>query len=503
MALHQMAIKLKMKEVTESKATLFVSLLIFPIALITGLVSAWGSTQLTAAWLAVATGIALLALSTDMLILAAVILALLVVGQAMYFLGLSQAVWIPFGVGLLLYLRVPMAYANGPYAKLRQSPPLSFTILAFIAVVILSMVVNTTDLFQAVRSAKSYLFLWSIFFVIAYCGVKQKTLDQVWRICIWVVFFQIPLVLYQYLVIAPRRSNLGGKYGVSWDAIVGGFGGDPMGGGASGTMAWFLVFVSVFCVALYRRHQINKWLLASTLLASGVCVGLAEVKVVVMLLPLGIGALLIPYMRRNPFIVLLGLVVSAIAALGILILYGYLRSNSGAVNYDILEVLNDAFWYSLDPSYINYVTGEMGRMASLVHWWQENGFKEPLHTLIGHGPGSSSISGVFGAGEMARKYPFEINRSTLSIFLWDIGLTGVFCYILLITKSMHMAFVASKRVEITQFQAAALEAIFGGLFMVLVMLPYGKDVSEVPALGVILMLFLGYTSLTASVLRKK
>jgi len=276
-----------------------------------------------------------------------------------------------------------------------------------------------------------------------------------------------------------------------------------MGGGASGTMAWFLVFVSVLCVALYRRQQIGKWLLLGVLLASGICVGLAEVKVVVVLLPLGMGALLIPYFRKNPFMVVLGLLASAIVAFGVLMLYGYLRSKTGTVNYDILEVLNDAFWYSLDPTFINYVTGEMGRMASLVHWWQENGFRDPLHTLIGHGPGSSSISGVFGAGEMARKYPFEINRSTLSIFLWDIGLTGVFCYVLLITKGMHMAFVASKRVEITQFQAAALEAIFGGLFMVLIMLPYGKDVSEVPALGVILMLFLGYTSLIASVLRKK
>lgn len=498
-----MALKPYLREVRESKAALIPLLLIIPAALITGLVSAAGSNQLTALWLAAAGGIALLALSTDMLIRAVVVLALLVVGQAMYFLGLNQAVWFPFGLGLLLYLRVPMAYASGPYAKLRQSPPLTFWVLAFIAIVILSMLANMTDLLQAFRAAKSYTFLWSIFFVIAYCGVKQHTLDQIWKFCIWMVFLQIPLVLYQYLVVAPKRGNLGGRFGVSWDAIVGGFGGDPMGGGASGTMAWFLVFMSVLCFALYRRQQIGTWLLFSVLLASGVCVGLAEVKVVVVLLPLGMGALLIPYFRKHPFMVLLGLLTSAIVALGVLMLYGYLRSKTGTVNYDILEVLNDSFWYSLDPTYINYVTGEMGRVASLVHWWQENGFGDPLHTLIGHGPGSSSISGVFGAGEMARRYPFEINRSTLSIFLWDIGLTGVLCYILLITKGMQLAFVASKRVDITQFQAAALEAIFGGLFMVLVMLPYGKDVSEVPALGVILMLFLGYTSLIASALPKK
>jgi len=224
-----MAPKPYIREANESKVAFFTLLMVIPAALITGLVSAMGSNQLTALWLAAAGGIALLALSTDMLIWAVVLLSLLVVGQAMYFLGLNQAVWIPFGLGLLLYLRVPMAYANGPYVKLRQSPPLTFLALAFIGVVILSMLVNMSDLFQAFRAAKSYTFLWSIFFVIAYCGVKQKTLDQIWRFCIWMVFLQIPLVLYQYLIVAPQRSNLGGRFGVSWDAIVGGFGGDPMG----------------------------------------------------------------------------------------------------------------------------------------------------------------------------------------------------------------------------------------------------------------------------------
>ncbi|OGS98815.1 MAG: hypothetical protein A3K04_09535 [Gallionellales bacterium RBG_16_56_9] len=493
--------KFSMYSQSQTNAGLLLLLLAIPIALVTGFISALGVKQLDMLWIAALGGVALLALSSRALIWSATILALLVVGQAIYFAGMGQAVWVPFGLGLLMYLRIPMVYANSPFSRIRLSPPLVYPVLIFMAAVLLSMLINTSQLFQAFRAAKSYIFLWSIFFIIAYWGVRLDTLERIWRFCIVVAFIQLPLVLYQYLFVASKRSNLGGLHGVSWDAIVGGFGGNPMGGGASGTMAWFLVFASVLCIALFRRNLISKWLLSGVLATSAICVGMAEVKVVVLLLPFGMGALLIPYLRKNPFMVLLGLVISVVVVFAILVLYGYLHGKTGSFHFDILAILNDAFWYSLDPGYINFVTGEMGRLASIVHWWQENGLDDPLHTLFGHGPGASSFSGVFGAGEVARQYSFGINRSTLSIFLWDIGLTGVFSYLFIIVRGMVLAIKASKVANLAPFQAAVLEAIFGGLLMVLMMLPYGKDVTEVPALVVLLMLFLGYVSQSTSQLR--
>lgn len=486
--------KILMQAQSQSKAPYLMLLLIVPVALLTGFISALGIKQLDMLWIAALGGVALLALSTQSLIWVTTILALLVVGQAMYFAGMGQAVWIPFGMGLLMFLRAPMVYASSPFSRIKLSPPLVYPVLFFMAAVLLSMLINTSQLFQAFRAAKSYIFLWSIFFVIAFWGVKLDTLDRIWRFCIAVTFMQLPLVLYQYFFVASKRSNLGGAHGVSWDAIVGGFGGDPMGGGASGTMAWFLVFASVLCIALYRRKLISKWLLYGVLATSAICVGLAEVKVVVLLLPLGLGALLLPYIRKNPFMVIMGLLVSLVSVFAMLVLYGYMRNKAGSFDLDALKILNDAFWYSIDPRFINFSTGEMGRVASIVHWWQENGLDDPLHTLFGHGPGSSSHSGTFGAGEIARKYSFDINRSTLSIFLWDIGLVGVSSYLLILFRALSLALKASRDANVSPFQAAVLEAVFGGLFMVLLMLPYGRDVTEVPALGILLMLFLGYVS---------
>ena len=482
----------------ESKAAWFMLLLAIPIALFTGVISALGIQQLAMFWIAGLGGVALLALSNDILIWSITVITLLIVGQAMYFAGLNQAVWVPYGLGFLLFLRMPIIFANSPFSKLKRSPPLVFSVLIFMVVVFASMLINMTEPLQSFRSAKSYIFLWSIFLLIAYWGVKLESLNRIWKFCILMVFVQLPLVLYQYLIIAPTRSSLGGLHGVSWDAIVGGFGGDPIGGGASGTMAWFLVFISVLSVAMFRRGLMGKWHLMSVLTISIICVGLAEVKVVVLLLPLGMGAILFPYVRKNPFVAILAMITSLVAALGVLVLYSYLRSKTGSVNLNILEVLNDAFWYSLDPTFINYSTGEMGRFASIAHWWQENGWRDPLHTLFGHGPGSSGNSGVFGMGDVARKYSFDINRSTLSIFLWDIGLVGVFSYLSVIIGGMLLAIKTSRVANIQPFQVALLEAIFGGLFMVIIMLPYSKDVTEVPAMGVLLMFFLGYVSQSVS-----
>jgi hypothetical protein len=66
---------------------------------------------------------------------------------------------------------------------------------------------------------------------------------------------------------------------------------------------------------------------------------------------------------------------------------------------------------------------------------------------------------------------------------------------------LYFALNASKALNVEPFQAAVLEAVFGGLLMVLMMLPYGKDVTEVPALGVLLMFFLGYVSQNVSKLK--
>lgn len=466
---------------------------IFGLSLLTAFVIVTGVKQILLIWIGGLLGLGFLFVQTATFLWCILFFTFVVSGQLMYFANIQQAVWIPFGLGLLLYAKFPSVYFKSLKTSGYTIAPLVIPVLFFLGVIVASVLTNTPNVTQVLRACKSYTFLWSIFFIIAYAGIKTEDLEKMFKFLIYIAYFQLPLVLYQFFVIAPQRSNLGGRFGVSWDAIVGGFGGDPMGGGASGTMAWFLVFVTVLCIAMHRFNALSRGTLFLVVIISLISIALAEVKIVVILLPLALSALYIPYLKKNPLLIPFGLGMGLLIGVGVLFGYSYLHG-AGSSGFDLDQLINDAFWYSLDPNWINYETGEMGRVASIAHWWSENGFKDPLHTLIGHGPGSSSSSAMFGAGEMARKYSFDINRSTLSIFLWDIGLLGLFAFLIIILNGIIRAYRLSVNPKTSTKLKAIYQAIFGGLLMIIIMLPYGKDVSEVPALGVLLMLFLGFLS---------
>lgn len=477
--------------------------LIVPSIFLTGLMIGVGANILVLLWLAGFAGLVLLALSGETLIWLMVGLVLLVVGQVMYFVGFSQIIWVPYCLALVMYLRFPLVYANSPYAleKRLPSPILLKPVLFFISTVFLSIIINQPPAIQTIVAVKNQIFLFSLFLLVAYCAVNTSVIERIFKILPWVALLQVPLVLYQYFFVASKRSNLGGAFGVSWDAIVGGFGGDPMGGGASGTMAWFQVAVATLCLAWYMRGLISKWVLMSVLAAAFISIAIAEVKVVVVLFPLATVALLLPHLKTRPVLAISGGFASFAAMIGILIIYSHLYGG-GQGTTDIGEVIGDAFWYSIDPTFIN-ATGEMGRFAAVVHWWQNNGFQDFLHTIFGYGPGASRTRSVFGAGELGRRFPFSIDRSTASTLLWDVGLLGLLAFLFLIVYASRKAYVLSKETVLTPFSASVLEALSGILLTVVVMVFYGKDVIEVPALGVLLMIFFGYISLiNLSILRQ-
>ena len=49
----------------------------------------------------------LLFLSTSRLLVTTLLISVFVVGQLTYFVGIKQAIWIPYGLGLLFFLKLP------------------------------------------------------------------------------------------------------------------------------------------------------------------------------------------------------------------------------------------------------------------------------------------------------------------------------------------------------------------------------------------------------------
>jgi hypothetical protein len=467
----------------------FVILLVASIVF--GLVASLGSVRLAVIFGGGAAAIGIFFLSANHIIILLVVLSFLVVGQVFYFGGYGQAFWIPYGIGLLLFIKLALLNANREKGQ-GVSSLFVFAILSIVSA-LMAYAVNLSPIFQALAGGKNLLALWSVFFIIAAGFVSQETVARIWKLFFWVLLFQVPLVLYQYFVVAPSRTTFGITVGgVEWDAIIGGFGGNPEGGGASGVLAYFACLMVALAIAGYRHRVVGKMKLFITLAAAALCLALAEVKVAIVLLPVALLAILMPDARKRPWVLIIGVPVALVIGFSVLVAYERFHYRTAASQVSTpAEILEKAFGYSIDPHLINYRTGEMGRTAALIHWWDEVMMRDAFHAVLGHGPGASRGRSIVGAGEAAKNYPFLIDRSAATQLLWDTGLLGFLSYFLaLLVGTIHAARL-SVRPGLSNQEATLLKATTAGLAMSLIMLFYGRDLLEVPALSLLVMMMLG------------
>lgn len=468
-------------------------LVVFAISLLIGFFAAKGEVKLLVVLLGAIGGLSLLLLSNKLLLNILVVLSFFVVGQIMYFGGIQQVMLILYGIGLLLYLKVYEAIISPSHENISYSnTPLYLTVLFFIASVFISIIINQTNIVQILVAGKNLFFVWSLFFVTVFGLYSLRTIDSLWKKIHLLVLFQLPIVIFQAFYIVPKRESIGAD-GVSWDSIVGGFGGDPYGGGASGVLAYFLVVSFIYFLAMYRFKELSKNRFLSYSSVIVLMLFLAEIKVVVFLIPVGLAVVYYKQLFRNPIKLIVSVFAVVLFIYAMLATYEFQKRGDLEKSLDITYLLESSFVYSLDPTYINYETREMGRAAALSHWWQENGTNNMPHTLFGHGPGETRLDSKFFIGKKGAEYPFNINRSSASQILWEVGLLALLLFLWLLLKAMKLSYTASFGKDFSASQKASLLATSASLAMAVVMLPYGRDVIENPILGFYIAFAIGYS----------
>lgn len=412
-------------------------------------------------------------------------------GNLTYFLGINQAVWIPYLVGIAVYGYVFLISGSGKY-KLKINS-VNFFLNLFLIAILFCWIINLSPIMQVVVGGKNLVGLWSVYLLISTGIVAINKMERIILFILPFTLIQVPFVLYQHFFIASTRSIAGGEAGVAWDAVVGTFGGDPLGGGASGALAFLIAISIVLSITLWKRKIITATYFASLLAASAICLSVAEVKVVVVLIPLGLAIVGASMVRESPIFVIASVILSLIAVVALLNFYTDIHEGGIQVgDGSITDLLDGAFWYSLDGGFINLRTGEMGRMAALNVWW-EDGFQfDLLRGLFGYGPGASRSGSAFAVGEAARGYVFNIDRSSAAQILWECGLVGFILLCGILVSGCITAFRISKKCEDNPQRRAILETCSAMFLMVLVMLPYSRDFLEVPGMGVIVMICLGF-----------
>jgi hypothetical protein len=467
------------------------------LAIFIGLFVASGSRYLILLALAGLLSTYIVALPATIIVVLMAALVFVIAGSIMYFGGIGQALLLPYGLSLALIAK--LVRFSGPRER-RSVTAMHWAIGALVASAALSTVVNVPQPLLAMAGLKSLIGFVPVALLLASGALKDYWLVQFWRAVAFVPLLQLPYVLYQYFIVAARRStsSVSGVSG-SWDSVVGSFGGNPDGGGASGVLAFLVLACSFLAYELGRAGLLSRtWRLAIGL--SGlICIVLAEVKVIILLLPVGMIAYFLPHIVRRPLRSIAAVLVSVVLAMAVILTYSmvhYAKRNKGTPTP--VELYEYTFGYSTDPNYINFSTGEMGRSAALRLWWNDGMLRNPLHGVVGYGPGSSRGKSSFGVGEKAARYPFFIDRSAATQILWDFGLIGLVALLCLPVAAGLAAFGVARH----QWDGALrpiMNVVPPVMAMAALMVPYSRDLLEVPALSFFFMSLLG----TAMLVRRQ
>jgi hypothetical protein len=471
-------------------ALLGISLFILLVGLIGGFAVATGAKMLIVPVFGLILGLFVLLLPVEWLLLTLVALAFLIVGVVGYFAKISQIYWVPYILGLVIWFRALVEFAVRGKQPAGAWPFVLWAFVLFLLMLGTNALVIPQSAGVYLVAAKNYLFLLSVFLA-GFVLIKQPhTYELIWKFLLLVALLQLPMAIFQYVVVGGRIAEEGGH---GWDAVSGTFGGSESGG-SSGFMGIYLVTMLVLLVALLRNGQISKrWagILAAVCLSP---VFIGEVKAIFLIfLPVAFFWLFRKEIVRNPLKAgAWSLVFVAVMAVG-LFAYEILhyQDSQGARNQTAVEKITEGILLETDPYYLRRETGEMGRTALLVFWWQHNGLDMPRRMFFGHGLGSTRVSSFY-IGEAQRMFPrHRLDRHALSVLLWDTGVIGVFAYILLLAAGARQSLRLSASPVIPPLHRAYLEA--AGIYLILVMISllYNRSAVDHPAMITLVMLSMG------------
>ncbi|MBP6902246.1 MAG: hypothetical protein KBC73_19305 [Burkholderiaceae bacterium] len=431
------------------------------------------------------------------LLLACLVTSAVIGGSAEYFLGLSQANWLPFMLAVLLaargFLMAHVQIGVGRPAAAQRLDRMGWAWFGLPAVVYLftlfaSAASNAIPISQAMASMKNYLLMWGVLVAVIYHHDMERASTQIWRAFVLIGLLQLPVVLYQRFFVASRLSNTSAS--LSFDAINGTFGGGLLGG-RSGTLAMFICIVLAFLLILWRDRRLSGWSMLGLAMLLLPTLFMIEVKAVVLWLPLVAVLVFSQQLRRRPLLFIFSTLGSLALILGVIAIYRIsFHSQSGGGG--LLEFFSRQIQYVYDPNRFNPATRELGRVSALVHWWNEVGEQGGVvNWLFGFGPGASRGVSSVAVGTIAKLYSFYIDISAAAGLLWDVGVVGFVSFCSMLLFGAIECWRLSKHVALSLLMRQQFEASAIALLLILSSVIYVRDAIDGPIIQFLIFFMLG------------
>lgn len=410
-------------------------------------------------------------------------------GPLVYFSHFRQLLWLPPLMGSVLLVHVLI---DGIRSKVHDSgtptPGFVYLLGLFLTLVAFATTIDSPVLVDVINSVRFYLFMWPVMFVFMLAIVTPETIEKMWKALLAVALLQVPFVVYQHFFVASKSTRSS-----PWDAVVGTFPGDIEGGGQSAAMGITLLILMLAAIALWRRQKIQGFWAGLVVFSGIVALALAEVKAVVLMLPVVISLYYWREMVRRPLESFLALL--AAGALVAVLFTGYEHfyyspMEDASNPYSQASTL-DRVLEGLRPDFKSKYQNEIGRVTQLVVWWDVNVGKGDIqHTLFGYGAGATQISNI-GAGEIARRFPYAVDVTSSSILLWETGLLGHLVFLGLLLSGARLSSKLSGNPAIPDIHQVLLRVGAVGLLILAISLPYKNFAMRSIPMQFLMMLMLG------------
>lgn len=445
--------------------------------------------------LGLASFIAAMSLPLVWLVTAELVLATVIAGCLEYFAHSTQGFWAAAGLPLLLALRAVLAH-SARQTRLRvghvsPEPPRSalahwvlVSLVVYLLTLLFSAVMNQSPPLQVLVAAKNYVFVWAMLYVFLRDEDFAATSSRFWRLIIWTGVLQLPVVLYQRLFVASKLGN--SAAGLSWDAVSGTFGGGLLGG-RSAAMAMFIMMAVAYLMIRWRDRQLAGWRAFGLVFLMMPAIFLAEVKMVVIWLAF-IGFMVFGRdLLRRPAVAVLALLVMLGLSVGIV--FAYLTMYYEGSYTSSADLFEKQIGYIFDVNRFNAVTREIGRIASIYFWWTQNQHADITTLMMGSGPGASRSFSSIAVGEIAARYSYYLDTSTLTALLWDTGLIGAFGFVAFGLLAMLAIWRGMAQPDISVAQRQQMEASLIGLMLIYSGFAYNRDAVDSLAIQLLLVFF--------------
>ncbi|MGX9731141.1 hypothetical protein ACWYXO_11010 [Janthinobacterium aestuarii] len=414
-------------------------------------------------------------------------------GSALYFFGMRSATWIAVGMAGLFGMRTFMdLVVKSRQQKKRTtevSQSVSLVMLPFYAYLLcymVSIILNRPSAGQLMSALKSNLPVFGVLLAFYWFAWRPVSLERLWQSLIWIGLLQLPVVLYQHFFVSTKRDN-------GFDSVVGTFGGTPLGGGLSSMLVLFIVGISVYALARWNRGLMSRSMALLVFSIGLAVILLGEVKAAFIWLPLGVFIVLRQRIMKN-LLSVIGYGILALALVGsIYAVYNALYWGQTLSRTSDLEgKLNAGGGYFFDTHNVNYLTGEIGRGASLALWAKDGASSLPKR-LLGYGPGASkSSSSIGGSGVIARRFaPLNVDATALAVLLWDVGILGALAYSMMTVGGVLLGWRYMRRGQGSAANMAMVEASVAVLVIYVSLLIYNRTMLDEPTVQLLYLFCLG------------